>query len=343
MGHRAAPQARDCAKGPRTNLRGGPQHLRVQRDQLRFPGNAADWHVGGVATTRTWKPFGERLIEELVAIEDRFMALLARSTIINVDPNRGQSDFWFVGAAEWGWRPDEALIQERTSLLETYGEWFARFRLVHRKPLPETAERLREADELLRKWLEREGSDHSIPSTVEAAGEQLGAAFAELRGLIELAVHGQGELLVLPDTNVLLRDPNVAAYGPVLDTDAYTVVLLPAVLAELDTLKDRGRTSEVREAAARAVRRVKGLRERGSLQTGVVVDGKVRLRAEHRDIDPGQVLGWLDATVPDDRILAAALDIQGRAPASTVVLVTTDVNLQNKAAVVCLPFVDPQP
>jgi len=294
-----------------------------------------------VVATRTWKPFGERLIEELAAIEDRFVALLARSVIINVDPNRGQGDVWFVGAAEWGWRRDETLIPERTSLLDAYDEWFARFRLLHRKPLPETAERLREADELIRRWLEREGSDHSIPSTVEVAGEHSRVAFANLQRLVDLAVHGPGELLAVPDTNVLLRDPNVATYGTVLDTDAYTVVLLPAVLAELDMLKDRGRTPEVRDAAARGVRRVKGLRGRGSLRDGVTVEGKVRLRAEHRDVDPQQILGWLDATVPDDRILGAALDIQGRVPASVVVLVTTDLNLQNKAAVAGMPFVDP--
>ncbi len=269
------------------------------------------------------------------------MSLLDQSAIINVDPNRGQSDIRVLGAAKWGWRRDESLIVERTALLDLYGEWFARFRLLHRDPLKEVAKRLSKADELMRKWLERERSDHSIPSTIEKAKERLRVTFDELRTLLDLAVLGHGELLAIPDSNVLLRDPDTATYGAVVGTDSYTVVLLPAVLAELDALKDRGRTPDVREAAERAVRRIKGLRDRGDLRTGVAVEGKVRLRAEHRETDTREVLGWLDPTVPDDRILGAALDLQSRTPASLVVLVTTDFNLQNKAAVAGLPFVEP--
>jgi rRNA maturation endonuclease Nob1 len=302
---------------------------------------AAAWHLCGVPSTRTWQSFGERLTQELAAIEDRFVALLDRTVIINVDPNRGQSDVWFAGAAEWGWLPDESLIPERTALLDLYGEWFDRYRLLHRSPLAEIAKRLSEADALMRRWLERERSDNSIPSTIDMAKQHLRDTLVELRTLLDLAIQGPGELLAVPDTNVLLREPDTAVYGSVVGTDSYTVVLLPAVLAELDALKDRGRTPEVRESAEHAVRRIKGLRDRGDLRTGVVVEGKVRLRAEHRETNPRDALGWLDPTVPDDRILGAALDLQSRAPASLVVLVTSDFNLQNKAAVAGLPFVEP--
>jgi predicted ribonuclease YlaK len=189
--------------------------------------------------------------------------------------------------------------------------------------------------------LQRNGWDHSIPSTVEQALQKLRSTFAELQALLDLAVHGGGELLAVPDTGVLLRDPDPAAYATVIGTATYTVVLLPTVLSELDDLKDRGRTPEIRDAAESAVRRLKGFRDRGDLRTGVKVQGNVRLKAEHRECNPRDVLGWLDPTVPDDRILGAALDLQSRAPASSVVLVTTDFNLENKAAVAGLPFVEP--
>lgn len=178
-----------------------------------------------VAPRRTWRSFGERLTDELAAIEDRFVSLLGRSTILNVDPNRRHSDVWFVGAAEWGWRPDESLIPERTSLLDVYSEWFQRFRLLHRNPLPEVARRLRDADELIRGWLEREGSDNSVPSTVELAVARLRGTCEELRGLLKVAVQGAAELLAVPDTNALLRNPDTATYGDALGTDSYTVVL----------------------------------------------------------------------------------------------------------------------
>ncbi len=49
----------------------------------------------------------------------------------------------------------------------------------------------------------------------------------------------------------------------------------------------------------------------------------------------------LDPSVPDDRVLGAALAIQARYSGGVVVLVARDLNLQNKAQVVGLPFVEP--
>lgn len=146
-------------------------------------------------------------------------------------------------------------------------------------------------------------------------------------------------MFAVPDTSVLLRDPDVAVYGAQIGRTAYSVVLLPSVLSELDDLKDRGRTPEVREAAERAVRRLKGLSDRGDLRAGVTVQGNVSLRVEHRDNDPREMLPWLDPTVPDDRLLGDALHLQAREP--SVVLVTTDFNLQTKAAAAGAPFVEP--
>jgi predicted ribonuclease YlaK len=113
------------------------------------------------------------------------------------------------------------------------------------------------------------------------------------------------------------------------------------VLGELDELKDRGRTPDVREKAGKAVRRLKGYRDRGSLAEGVTVTGKIRLRLEHREVNAQSVLDWLDPAVPDDRIIAAALRLQSDHPAGLVILVTTDINLQNKADATGLPYAEP--
>jgi len=119
------------------------------------------------------------------------------------------------------------------------------------------------------------------------------------------------------------------------------VHIVTTVLAELDALKDRGRTPDVREKAEKVIRRLKGFRDRGNLAGGVTVAGKVRLRLEHREVDTRSVLQWLDPGVPGDRIMAAALRLQSEHPAGVVILVTTDINLQNKADAVGLPYVEP--
>lgn len=53
------------------------------------------------------------------------------------------------------------------------------------------------------------------------------------------------------------------------------------------------------------------------------------------------ILDWLDPHVPDDRVIGATLDLLARHPLKTVVLVSRDINLQNKAAAVGLPIADP--
>ena len=42
-------------------------------------------------------------------------------------------------------------------------------------------------------------------------------------------------------------------------------------------------------------------------------------------------LSWLDADNADDRIIASVLHIQASSPSAHVILVTGDINLQNKA------------
>jgi rRNA-processing protein FCF1 len=284
--------------------------------------------------------FALRLTAELAEIEAEYIDLLARSEIRNVDPNRHGGDGVFIGFARWGWCDDDTLIGPRTRLLERFEEWISLFELLHRSAIPATRERIDRSLELLRSWLTRPGGDHSVPATTDKALARAGKSFEELRALITLAVHEDAEVLVVPDTNALLRQPDLAVHARAVTGGPCTVVLMPTVMAELDDLKDRGRTPDVRDQAARAVRRIKGLRDRGDLRTGVCVEGRVSFRAEHREVRTRDVLDWLDPDVPDDRLLASVLDLQARHAAATVVIVTGDMNLQTKAAAVGVPFVE---
>jgi predicted ribonuclease YlaK len=117
----------------------------------------------------------------------------------------------------------------------------------------------------------------------------------------------------VPDTNALIRNPAVEDIATVVGSASYMVHIPTTVLSEMDDLKDRGRTPELREKAEKVIRRLKGLQDRGSLTEGVTLAGKVRLRLEHREVDARSVLSWLDPTVPDDRIVAAALRLQSDA------------------------------
>jgi predicted ribonuclease YlaK len=119
------------------------------------------------------------------------------------------------------------------------------------------------------------------------------------------------------------------------------VRLVPTVSAELNRLKVEGRTPELRDKVQAVIRRIKGLRDRGSLAAGVAVTHTVRFVSQANEPDFSRMPSWLDRTNNDDRILASAIALHGSHAASTVVLITSDLNLQTKADAAGLPYVEP--
>ena len=289
-----------------------------------------------------WEPFATRLSREVVDILDAVDRLLGLSTINNVDPNRRSSGVWFVGAATWGWAPsDDAQTALRLELLERFRRWRELFELLYRDPPPDVLKPISEGIDLIESWLTRPYGDHSVPSSIPEARSLLTKRAAGLLDAIQARVAIGSGIIAIPDTNALLAEPDVAAYGKPLGVGDYEVRLLPTVTGELDRLKFEGRTEELREKVKAVVRRIKGYRDRGSLSTGVSVTKRVRLRSLAREPDFSRLPGWLDRTQNDDRIIAAALELQGEAPGGTVVLITADLNLQTKADAAGLPYVEP--
>jgi rRNA maturation endonuclease Nob1 len=288
----------------------------------------------------------DRLRAELADIRAEMDALLDASTIRNVNPNTSDSAVVFVGAADWGWGPsDPALSVSQMRLAARYHAWFDRFGLLFTHPTPDVASDIKEVDEFVRRWTERPGTwDHSIPRTIDAAKQVAAKQFETFDRLLDIASRaGSDTLRLVPDTNAFIRNPDLASYACTAPSPTFTVHLAPTVLAELDDLKDRGRNQELRDQAQGVVRRLKGLRDKGNLATGVKVTKTITVQTEAREVDVLGVLDWLDPAVPDDRLLAAALRLQSDHPSGAVVLVTSDLNLQNKADAVGLPYIETPP
>ena len=116
--------------------------------------------------------------------------------------------------------------------------------------------------------------------------------------------------------------------------------LLPVVLREIDGLKRGGKTPQLREAAQRADRRLKGLRDNGDVLSGVRVAGEVHAVFEHIEPKDDSLPSWLDLAVPDDRFAASCLLLQSEHPGSALYVATSDLNLQTKLAAMRLPFIE---
>jgi predicted ribonuclease YlaK len=147
--------------------------------------------------------------------------------------------------------------------------------------------------------------------------------------------------VVIPDTNALLFNPDLQDW----DFDSvgqFTLVLTTTVLAELDKLKVDSRSESVRQKSEQLIRQIKGYRDRGRLTEGVtLVRNKSQIVAIAVEPIFSESLSWLDSNNNDDRLLASCLEIVRQMPHDQVVLLTRDINLQNKAEFAHIPFMEP--
>src|SRR5258708_23207742 len=205
-------------------------------------------------------PYVDRLRADLAGIQAEFDILLDMSTILPVE-----RDLYLIAMSKRRWAPSgTATSAAQMALLDRYGSWFDRFKLLFPNPTPDVSKKLKRADDFVRRWVARERSyDPSIPETISQAKDLAHAQLAVFEGLSDIAAHGGDTALrLVPDTNVLLRNPAPEDLGGAVGATSYTVHLLPTVLAELDELKDRGKAQDVRDKAEKAIKRLKGFRDR---------------------------------------------------------------------------------
>jgi rRNA-processing protein FCF1 len=285
----------------------------------------------------------DRLLSELGEIHTGYAKVLADSAIVNIDPNRSGGGAVFIGFPEWGWTKSNAALEaSRMALLRRVRDWEPRFRLLFPHPTPTVSKRLDEHIGRLKRWLVREAGEH-LPSTMEKIVEMINGDIADLRALAELLPADESAIRLTVDTNTLIDNPDLTAHVGALGR-RYVVHLLLVVLREIDDLKRAGRTQELREAARRADRRLKGIRASGDVRMGVRVAGDVYAVFEHVEPRDDRLPSWLDLTVPDDRFVASSLLLQSEHPGSALFVATSDINLQTKLSAVGLPFVElPQP
>ena len=84
------------------------------------------------------------------------------------------------------------------------------------------------------------------------------------------------------------------------------------------------------------------MRKQGSLLNGVKVHKTITVKMIATESDFNNTLRWLDSDINDDRIIAHCFELQRHYPSATVVIVTSDINLQNNAemADMCYSEVD---
>jgi len=250
-------------------------------------------------------------------------------TIVHIDPN---------GNSLWGELPLEVRPLQ-SKILEDYRRYHEMIRTLTRGIAKGSQREFAQAHALVVKHVEQQIATWS-KSVADAQTETLGA-IDEMQGLLDHLYSPQGEVLIVPDTNALILGAPLEQWS--FDwCDAFTLVLTPTVLAELDELKIAHRNPEVRTKAERIIRQIKEYGRRGNLRSGVpIVTGRIKARSIAVEPKLDESLSWLDPTNNDDRLLASTIEIIRQNVRSVVVLVTADINLQNKSTHARLPAVEP--
>jgi hypothetical protein len=287
-------------------------------------------------------PSGLEVFDVMVAdLREALEALFEFSDVRYDDINSRRSGVFVMGWNNWQWAklPDEAapavgVARRALQRLRDFGDRAAR-------TAPDRAKELAGLATTFERLVEQPGG--SLPngapaSTLEDVRAYAGKNLDEYRAAVHRlpSAFGGGERLLVVDTSALLDRPDLQEWR--LDGGRWTVVLVPQVHAELD---DRKRDARTREAAQKVIRQIEEFDRRGDTFTGVPLSGKLTVREIATSPDMSETLPWLQADVPDDAIIAAALDLMWADLTCGVAVTASDRNVRNKARLAGLGIVHP--
>jgi PIN domain len=264
--------------------------------------------------------------------------LLRRSSITHRSLSHG-GVFVFGPTGTWG-AVDTDAKRLQSKIIEDYRRHFATLAVLLRGLPPDAAKELSESHEAVRAVVEQATS--TWIATAEEARAKAHAAIETQRDLLDrLHDAGGGRDVFVPDTNALLHNIDLGDWT-FPGSATFELVLAPSVLVELDELKVGHRNPDVRDKAEGLIRRIKGYRGRGRLTDGVPLRNPVStIRSIGTEPAMTESLPWLDPENRDDRFIASVIEVIRAHPRSAVVIVTRDINLQNKAEFASLPFAEP--
>jgi hypothetical protein len=190
------------------------------------------------------------------------------------------------------------------------------------------------------RFISRDASSYAAPRRA------LDEAVQTLRRQVELMdglYSASTTTMLVPDTNALYWNTALDTWRLPWASDAFVVVLTPTVLKEIDLHKTDERRSSRREKAERFARQVGEYRRRGPLLQGATLAAGIStVMAIPVEPKMSDSLPWLDPASLDDRLLASVIEVMRLNPHASVIVVTRDINFQNKLEFARVPFVSPE-
>ena len=280
----------------------------------------------------------DNLFKSFFDFKGRLLSLLEASQIRDRGFNKPGDEIVVVGAQYgWGELDGEALVLQR----DLIKEWATLREIVvfYSKDIPNSVGYdIEEACKTIDFLVRQEDSIWS-DNKQELVDDGAKAVTDIVSGLKKFSNDRVGRVILIPDTNALLWQPDFTEYT--LPDRKVELILVPAVLTELDEAKIN-KNESVRKKSEKIIRQVKEFRRRGNLNTGVtVVKDKINIRSIAIEPKVRECLAWLDPDNDDDRILASTLEIIRDNLGTPVAIITRDMNLENKSELARVPYIEP--
>lgn len=227
-------------------------------------------------------------------------------------------------------------VQHR--LHEAYGQLRDIVQSLLRGRVPQVQKQFEQADKAAFQFVTQKApSGGSVEGVVQHVTKAVDALVSLVADVPDASDH---RVVFVPDTNAFLHNPKIETWA-FPDASKFRLVLTPTVLSELDRLKVIGRDT-VKDKAERIIRQIKEYQRRGSLHRGVTIRKDVsELVALAVEPEMSDSLPWLKADNDDDGLIASMVEVMRAYPHSPVILVTRDINAQNKASFAGFPFDEP--
>lgn len=285
------------------------------------------------------KTFVDHLTTQLDSIKQVMFELLDNSRIKFRKDDR-YSNVIVIAPKQYWDKPTEIEQTLQIRLKKTYGLWIEIFKLFIENSPEVSKRKIVQVDKFVINWIEKK-SDWGIPKTIQEAKTKFETEIEFFYETLNLyANNGDKEIIIIPDTNALIQEPDPKSYKALTASQKLTIIFLPTVLSELDELKIKSSNPAFQKKVKSVITRLKGYRQQGNLIDGVIVEKTIKLKMIASEPNFDKTLSWLDRGNNDDRIIASALEIQRDYPSSAVCLVTSDINLQNKTEMARLSYID---
>lgn len=282
------------------------------------------------------KTYIERLEEQVENLFTLVDVLCDNSTITYRNLNDGNSGVVYIGGFDcYHWTKKD--IPTQLKLKEVYTRFYENFNLLLEKANKDIKKEIDEVNKFVIHTIEQTRAIGDCKSTKIIFRKKFQTFQVYLN---ELKKSEDSQVFLVPDTNALIQFPEPTSYIKLAGSNKFTFVYVPTVLSELDKLKTSHRDEVFRTKVKSTIKRLKGLRAQGNLLEGVVVNKTIRVKMIATEPNFSTTLTWLDSENFDDRIIASALEILKQHHNCYVALVTDDINLQNKAQMANLTYLD---